>query len=145
MKARAKGRRHATAMRDVGAEVPGGGEQWLAEALAREPGPDEAAAVADQIEVLLRGLPDLHAQVLQMRLAALTEMVKIDMERRWQRGQPATLEHYLDTFPELGDRHSVAPDLILAECEVRRQFNDPQELERACERFAEQAPELLTR
>ncbi len=66
-KARAKGRYHTAGQRDVGAEQRGG-DIWLAEALAHEPGPAEAAALVDEIEALLRGFPPAYAQVLGMRL-----------------------------------------------------------------------------
>jgi RNA polymerase sigma factor (sigma-70 family) len=65
-KARAKARRHTAGPRDVRAEAAG--DAWLSDALAREPGPDEAAALVDQIDHLLRGLPELHAHVLDLRL-----------------------------------------------------------------------------
>jgi RNA polymerase sigma-70 factor (ECF subfamily) len=66
MKARAKGRQHTAAKRDVRAEQPG--EDWLGAVAAGEPGPEEAAVLMDEIEVLLRGLPALYCQVLQRRL-----------------------------------------------------------------------------
>jgi RNA polymerase sigma-70 factor (ECF subfamily) len=66
-KARAKGREHTAAKRDVAAEAADG-DALLLKALTREPGPDEAAAFMDQIETLLRGLPELHGRVLEMRL-----------------------------------------------------------------------------
>ena len=67
-KARAYGRQHTAGVRDVAAEVPGGGAALLTEALAHEPGPAEAAALVDQIEELLRGLPALYCDLLQLRL-----------------------------------------------------------------------------
>lgn len=74
LKARAKGRYHAAQQRDVAAEFAG--DAWLAEAVAREPGPEEAAALVDQIEALLHGLPPLCCQVLELRLQghAVTEI-----------------------------------------------------------------------
>jgi RNA polymerase sigma factor (sigma-70 family) len=66
LKAQTKGRRHTAEMRDVRAEagcVPIG---WIAEAAAREPGPDEAAALVDETERLLKGLPPLYGDILQM-------------------------------------------------------------------------------
>jgi DNA-directed RNA polymerase specialized sigma24 family protein len=55
-------------MRDVAAEAAGGGAALLRQAVAHEPGPEEAAALIDQIEKLLGGLPPLYHALLQMRL-----------------------------------------------------------------------------
>jgi RNA polymerase sigma factor (sigma-70 family) len=71
-KARAYGRRHTAGPRDVSAEVPGGGAALLAEAVMHEPGPAEAAALVDQIGELLRGLPSLYCDLLQLRLEGHT-------------------------------------------------------------------------
>jgi RNA polymerase sigma-70 factor (ECF subfamily) len=65
-KVRSRAREHTAARRDAGAEQAG--EAGLVEALAREPGPEEAAALVDQIDGLLRGLPPLYGQVLGLRL-----------------------------------------------------------------------------
>jgi RNA polymerase sigma-70 factor (ECF subfamily) len=70
LKANAKGRYHMAQRRTAGAES--GGDAWLAEAVAREPGPDEAAALVDQIEQLLHGLPPLYCQALELRLQGHT-------------------------------------------------------------------------
>jgi RNA polymerase sigma factor (sigma-70 family) len=69
-KARAHVRHHTAGRRDVAAEASG--EAGVAPALAREPGPAEAAALVDQIETLLRGLPELYCHLLEMRLAGHT-------------------------------------------------------------------------
>jgi RNA polymerase sigma factor (sigma-70 family) len=68
LKARAKQRRHLAARRDVRAETPGGGEEWLAEVAEREPGPVEAAVLVDEIESLLHGLPPEFGQILELSL-----------------------------------------------------------------------------
>jgi RNA polymerase sigma-70 factor (ECF subfamily) len=68
LKARAKARHHTTAVRDVGAEAAEPVGEWLGDALAAEPGPDEAAAFLDQIETLLQGLPPFYRQLLELRL-----------------------------------------------------------------------------
>lgn len=68
-KARAQGRRHTAARRDVRVEQSGGDEDWLAAAADREPGPEEAVILLDQIQSLLLGLPDLHCRVLELRLS----------------------------------------------------------------------------
>ncbi len=49
-----------------------------------------------------------------LRLPALIEMIKIDLEKRWQTGQRVTVESYLKGFPELGTRNTVSPDLLQA-------------------------------
>jgi RNA polymerase sigma factor (sigma-70 family) len=70
-KSRAYGRQHTAGLRDVAAEVPDGGALLL-EAMAHEPGPPEAAALIDQIQELLRGLPPLYCDLLRMRLEGHT-------------------------------------------------------------------------
>jgi RNA polymerase sigma factor (sigma-70 family) len=66
-KTRAYGRQHTAGVRDVTAEAPCG-EALLLEAMTHEPGPAEAVALIDQIQDLLRGLPALYCDLLQMRL-----------------------------------------------------------------------------
>lgn len=67
-KAREQARRHTAGPRDVGAEQPGMADDWLLKAATDEPGPEEAIILMDQIESLLRGLPDLYGQILERRL-----------------------------------------------------------------------------
>lgn len=59
-----------------------------------------------------------------LRLSALTEMVKIDLDRQWQRGQRVRVEQYLEAFPELDTANGPALELIGAEVDVRTQFGD---------------------
>jgi RNA polymerase sigma-70 factor (ECF subfamily) len=66
-KAQAHARHHTAQRRDPAAEVPGG-DEWLSKAVSHEPGPDEAGALVDLIEALLRGLPALYGHVLERRL-----------------------------------------------------------------------------
>ena len=66
-KAGALVRRHTAEVRDVRAEAPGG-DLGLAQAVARDPGPAEAAALVDQIDALVRDLPPLYCHVLERRL-----------------------------------------------------------------------------
>src|SRR5205807_360917 len=67
-KAGAFGRHHTAEKRDVRAEAGAAAEDWLAAATAHEPGPAEAAMLVDQIESLLRDLPPLYCQILDLRL-----------------------------------------------------------------------------
>ncbi len=64
-KVRAKWREHTADRRDLRAEEADGGA-WLAEAAAGEPGPEEAAALVDLMEAMVRGLEPLHARVLEL-------------------------------------------------------------------------------
>ena len=64
-KVRAKGRHHTAEMRDIDAEVAGD-EAWLAHVADREPGPEEAAALLDLMEALVKGLDPFHARVLEL-------------------------------------------------------------------------------
>ena len=95
-----------------------------------------------RLKVWLRRLP-LQGDAL--RRPALIEMVKIDLERRWQQGQRASLESYLKVLPELGTQASVPADLILAECKVRQQFDTPLDLEALAQRFPLQVGEVRQR
>jgi DNA-directed RNA polymerase specialized sigma24 family protein len=63
-KVAAAARRHTAGRRDAGAEAVGD----LAAAVARDPGPQEAAALVDQIDTLLHGLPEAYAKLLELRL-----------------------------------------------------------------------------
>src|SRR6516165_2299813 len=59
-----------------------------------------------------------------LRLPALIELVKIDLERNWQCGRQLTLADYLAHYPELGPAEALPPDLVLAAEEVGRQFGE---------------------
>jgi RNA polymerase sigma factor (sigma-70 family) len=65
-KAQVQARRHGAHRRDAGREVVG--EAPLTDVLGREPGPEDAAVLMDEIASLLRGLPNLHCHVLERRL-----------------------------------------------------------------------------
>lgn len=64
-----------------------------------------------------------------LRRPALQELVKVDMECRWRRGQPVVLDYYLDKFPELGRARDLPVKLIFEEFRVRKLFGDRPSLE----------------
>ena len=70
LKARAKARHHTAGVRDAGAERAGDAGPF--DPAARDPGPEDAAALVDQVEALLRGLPPLYGQLLGLRLQGRT-------------------------------------------------------------------------
>jgi WD40 repeat protein/Tfp pilus assembly protein PilF len=88
-------------------------ETWLAEF---EEGWDEHCLAAR-----VGGLPPPGQP---LRLPALIELVKIDLERNWQCGRHLTLADYLARYPELAPAEALPPDLVLAEDEVCRQFGE---------------------
>jgi predicted Ser/Thr protein kinase len=77
-----------------------------------------------------------------LRLPALTGLVRIDLERQWQRGRRPTVEGFLYFYPELGTRDSVALELILAEFRARQRFGGGANLADFCRRFPNQADAL---
>jgi predicted Ser/Thr protein kinase len=95
-----------------------------------------------QEDLLARRVQELPPTGTPWRFPALVEMVKIDLERQWQRGQRPGLENYLQTYPELGDPVSVPVDLLQAEYEVRQQFSSGPDLAEFARRFPHQAEEL---
>jgi RNA polymerase sigma-70 factor (ECF subfamily) len=69
-KAIAKVRFHTAGKRDARAEA--GSSGGPIEPTDRQPEPDDVSVVEDLIEVSLRGLPDLYADLLRLRLAGHT-------------------------------------------------------------------------
>jgi RNA polymerase sigma-70 factor (ECF subfamily) len=61
-----RGRYHTAERRDVGAEEPS--DAGLLRALAKQPGPAEAAELVDLVQVLLRGLAPVYYQILDLRM-----------------------------------------------------------------------------
>ncbi len=77
-----------------------------------------------------------------LRLPILAELVKIDLERRWQSSSPLLLEDYLRQFPELGSAAAPPLDLVRAEYLARKQAGDTAEIRHFEARFPEQAEKI---
>jgi len=78
----------------------------------------------------------------KIRRLALVELIKVDLEFRWQhREMPKCIEEYTKDFPELAS-DGIPADLIYEEYHVRRQAGDDVSSEDYLERFPEQAEEL---
>lgn len=84
----------------------------------------------------------LPAEPPGLRKLALVELVKLDMEHRWDRGERALLERYIEAFPELAQNGQVPSDLIHEEQHIRKQQEDPIEPGEYERRFPAQAHEL---
>jgi serine/threonine protein kinase len=52
---------------------------------------------------------------------ALTELIRVDLEYHWNRGQARRLDHYLQRFPDLADQPTALRDIALEEQRLRDQ------------------------
>src|SRR5262249_32144648 len=77
-----------------------------------------------------------------LRIVALHELIKTDLEIRWRRGQTIPLERYLDRFPELGTAPTLPPELIYEEYCVRQRHGDKPELASYEARFPQQFADI---
>src|SRR5215211_5918408 len=57
---------------------------------------------------------------LALRQLVFAELVKVDLEYRWSRGQPRRIEEYLSEHPRIEWPAGVPCDLIFEEFQVRR-------------------------
>lgn len=75
-----------------------------------------------------------------LRMLALSELVKVDLEYRWQGGlSPAKVEDYAKNFPELGNEGHIPIELIHEELQVRMQAGDRVTEDEVYRRFPAQA------
>jgi len=85
----------------------------------------------------------LPADPPELRRMALVELIKIDLEYRWQhREMPKRIEQYVDEFAELRDHAGVPSDLIYEEFHVRRMAGEQVNINEFAERFPDKADEL---
>jgi serine/threonine protein kinase len=78
-----------------------------------------------------------------LRRLTLVELVKVDLEHRWNgRRWPKTVEQYAQEFPELAAAGGVPCDLIYEEYHVRKQQGDDVTPEEYRVRFPARADEL---
>jgi WD40 repeat protein/serine/threonine protein kinase len=92
----------------------------------------------DSLAALVKKLPPDGP----LRRALLVAMVKIDLERQWERGRRAVLEAYLKFYPELGTADTVAFDLIQAEYHLRQRYGAVAKIEDFARRFPHQVERL---
>lgn len=79
----------------------------------------------------------------ELRRLALPELVKVDMEYRWQsRREPRKIEEYLAEFPELGTTSKLPVELIHEELQIRMQAGEAVSEEEIRQRFPQQAEAL---
>lgn len=84
----------------------------------------------------------LPAEPALLRRMALIELIKVDLEYRWQhRELPKQIEAYVTEFPELREG-GIPTDLIYEEFHIRRQRGESVEVADYYERFPQQAEDL---
>ncbi len=89
--------------------------------------PEQWSAVADCVDAyeIEHGgsFPDLRHYAQRapspQRVAALAELVKVDIERRWANGQQRRVEDYLQEYPELSGSGPLSEELAQQEFLVR--------------------------
>ncbi|MCA9200131.1 MAG: hypothetical protein KDA87_21480, partial [Planctomycetales bacterium] len=91
--------------------------------------------------------PDLAALMEDVhsphRRSVLTELIKIDLEYRWQQvQQPQRLEFYIAKFAEFAGGTDLPVDLIYEEIQIRLQAGDQIEFAELRQRFPKQAAAL---
>ncbi len=93
------------------------------------------------------GEPDITAHLSAHDTAGRTqllgELVKVDLEHRWVRGQTVPVEEYLRRFPELADNGLPSTDLILEELRVRTSCGSAPTASELELRFPGRSEELL--
>ncbi len=78
----------------------------------------------------------------RLRLPAVRELVRADLDFHWHRHQPVILEDYFDRLPELKDDRALCLDLLHAEYEIRRHYGDSLSLKKLQARFPDLFPQL---
>ncbi len=58
-------------------------------------------------------------------LKVLTEIVRVEMDRDWARGQPKAIDEYLKRFPEFQSNLNLLAEIAFEEYRLRRQAGDP--------------------
>jgi serine/threonine protein kinase len=94
-----------------------------------------------RLEESVAGLPTAGDR---LRQPALVELIKVDLRRRWDRGDRVELESYLQRYPELGCGDAVAVGLVRAEYEARKKAGTSVPLEEMRRRFPLQTDSLDT-
>lgn len=95
----------------------------------------ETASAKSQVADWASFLPPTGSM---LRAIALQELVKADLEISGRRGECATLDTYLQRFPELGTAQTLPPRLIYEEYRFRHLHGDRPPVESYRERFPSQ-------
>jgi serine/threonine protein kinase len=109
---------------------------------------DQVEELANRLEAAWQkgGAVDLAAFLPEpgspIRKSTLLELIKVDMECRWKKGQAVVLEVYVDKFSELGRARDLPATLIFEEYRVRQLHGDRPPIEQYQKRFPQQYEQL---
>ena len=81
--------------------------------------------------------PYLRSEGDPLRLRLLIELVRVDQEHRWKRGDRRQVEDYLKDWPELGEQPQALAELLQSECLTRFCLDDPPAAAELSQRFPE--------
>jgi serine/threonine protein kinase len=85
------------------------------------------------------GFPDLRQFVdraaPKFRAAALAELVKVDLERRWNAGHRRRVEEYLRDYPELSASGDALADIVQQEFSMRSKAGEQPSVDELASRF----------
>jgi serine/threonine protein kinase len=88
-----------------------------------------------------RGVSDLRGFAAHVspdyQPAAITELAAVDMECRWEAGEPKLVEQYLEEYPEIAGDAQYAEELIAQEYQVRRDCGEKPAIDEYRRRFPE--------
>ncbi len=79
-----------------------------------------------------------------VRHAALVELVKVDLELRWNRGDQVSLNDYCTQLPELGQPDSLPADLVFEAYRVACHHGKASSVAEFCKDFEAQQPAVLS-
>ncbi|HEY2883308.1 MAG TPA: hypothetical protein VGJ15_12760, partial [Pirellulales bacterium] len=104
----------------------------------------DALAAAWEGDDLPPNLTDfLPPKPLALRQMVLIELVKLDLEYRWQQHElPKQVEEYATEFPELAEHGEIPCSLIYEEFYVRRSSSQPATPDEYFTRFPQQVEQL---
>ncbi len=105
--------------------------------------PDEWWAVAECVDAYeaesKSGFPNLRKYFegagAPFRSAVMTELVKVDLERRWSAGDRRRVEDYLKEYPELKSSNDVLAEVVQQECFVRAKHGEQPNVDELHSRF----------
>ncbi len=93
----------------------------------------------NRLSEIVKEFPDSN---LAMRVEILCELIKVDLEKRWKKGERRLLESYLHEFPEIGNAWTVPAEMMFAEWKARKRAGESVELREYAERFPRQTARL---